>query len=123
MPWIVELIVTWIVVAVSLLIISKLPLGIEIDSFKKALISAAVFGILNAVLQPILRAVFFIPNVLTLFLLEFVFAAIINAIIFGLAATLVPGFRLRGGVLSALIGAIVLGLLNSLMLQLFNSVS
>ncbi|MEY4520415.1 MAG: hypothetical protein RLZZ499_3015 [Cyanobacteriota bacterium] len=48
------IIVTWLVITVSFLIISKLPIGVEIDSFGKALLSAAVFGILNAILRPIL---------------------------------------------------------------------
>lgn len=48
------LLISWIVTTISFLIISRLPLGIEIDSVKKAIISAAVFGILNAILRPIL---------------------------------------------------------------------
>ena len=45
---------TWLVTTVSFLLISRLPIGVEIDSFGKAAISAAVFGILNALLRPIL---------------------------------------------------------------------
>ncbi len=59
------LILTWLVTAVSFLIISRLPfLGIEIDGFGKAAITAIVFGILNAILLPILTFVLTIhyPN-------------------------------------------------------------
>jgi hypothetical protein len=49
-----NLILTWLVTSISFLIISKLPLGIEIDGFGKAAIAAAVFGLLNALLLPIL---------------------------------------------------------------------
>ena len=83
--------ITLLVTAVSILIISKLPTGVEIDSFNKALISAFVFGILNAVLRPILS---FISAPITFLTFGF-FTIIINAIIFGLAAALVTGFRLR----------------------------
>lgn len=117
----ISILVTWLVTAVSLFIISKLPLGVEIDGFKKALISAAVFGVLNALLAPVLQVIFFVPNLLTFFLLSFIFMAVINAIVFGLAAKLVRGFRLRNGIWSALFGAIALGLINSLIFRIFAS--
>ncbi|WP_250121387.1 phage holin family protein [Chroococcidiopsis sp. CCMEE 29] len=108
------LLISWIVTTISFLIISRLPLGIEIDSVKKAIISAAVFGILNAILRPILFF-FTFPFIILTFGL---FAFVLNAIIFGLAAFLVPGFRLRWGIWSALIGAIALSIINSLLFNL-----
>jgi putative membrane protein len=104
------LITTWLVTSISLLIISKLPTGVEISSFKKALISAIVIGLLNAFLRPILAIFTFIPNILTFGL----FSVIVNAVIFALAALLVDGFALRWGIWSALIGAILLSFINSL---------
>lgn len=106
--------VTLLVTAVSLFIISKLPTGVEIDSVQKALISALVFGILNAVLRPILS---FLATPIT-FLTFGLFTVIINAIIFGLAAMLVTGFRLKWGFWSALIGSFALGVINSLIFHL-----
>ncbi|MEP0753382.1 phage holin family protein [Trichocoleus sp. Lan] len=50
----VGILITWLVTTISFLIISRLPIGVEIDTFGKAAISAAVFGILNALLKPIL---------------------------------------------------------------------
>lgn len=108
------LIITWIVTTVSFLIISKLPIGVEIDSLGKAAISAAVFGVLNALLRPILGFFTFPLIILTLGLFLFV----LNAIIFGLAAWLVPGFRLRWGIWSALIGSIALSIINSVIFHL-----
>lgn len=100
--------------AVSLLIISKLPTGVEIDSIEKALISALVFGILNATLKPILS---FLAAPIT-FLTFGLFNIVINAIIFGLAAMLITGFRLRWGFWSALIGSFALGFINSVIFHL-----
>lgn len=108
------LIITWLVTAVSFLIISRLPIGVEIDNFRKALISAAVVGILNAVLLPILTFFTFPAIFFTLGIFFFV----LNAIIFGLAAYLVPGFRLRYGFWSALLGSITLAIINSILLRL-----
>ena len=50
---IVSLVIAWLVTSVSFFIISKLPIGVEIDTFGKAMVSAAVFGLLNALVRPI----------------------------------------------------------------------
>lgn len=109
-----DLILTWGVTTISFLIISRLPIGIEIDSLGKAAISAAAFGILNAILLPILAFLTF-PVILLSFGL---FVFILNAIIFALAAALVPGFTLRWGFGSALIGSIALAIINSIFLAI-----
>ncbi|MEB3337388.1 MAG: phage holin family protein [Leptolyngbyaceae bacterium] len=109
-----SLLITWLVTTVSFLIISRLPIGVEIDSFGKAAISAAVFGILNALLRPIL-GFFTFPLILITFGL---FLFVLNAIIFAIAAALVPGFSLRWGFWSALIGALALSVINSLLFSL-----
>ncbi|HEY9728169.1 MAG TPA: phage holin family protein [Chroococcales cyanobacterium] len=114
---IISLLIAWIVTSVSLFLISKLPTGVEIDSFQKAMWSAVVFGILNAILRPILGFLAFPITFLTFGL----FAIVLNAIIFGLAAYLVTGFRLRWGIWSALIGAIALGIINMLIYRLLGS--
>ncbi|EGJ30419.1 MULTISPECIES: phage holin family protein [Moorena] len=116
---IISLLIACLVTAVSLLIISKLPTGVEIDSFEKALVSAVVFGILNALLKPILIVLSLPLTILTVGL----FAIVVNAIIFGLAAALVTGFRLRWGFWSALIGAIALGFVNSLIYKLLGTLA
>ena len=111
---IVSLAITWLVTSVSFFIISKLPLGVEIDSFGNAMLSAAVFGLLNVIVQP-----FVIGLSLPLIWLTFgLFMVVVNAIIFGLAAWLVDGFRLRHGVWSALIGAMALGFINSFLFKI-----
>ena len=104
------LLVSWLVNSVSLFLISKLPTGVEISSFQKALVSAIVLGLLNAFVRPVI-AFFTLPIT---FLTFGLFSVVINAIIFGLAAALVDGFSLRWGFWSALIGAFLLGFINSL---------
>lgn len=110
-----EILIAWLVTSVSLFVISRLPLGIEIDSFGKAVVSALVFGVLNALVKPVVSTLALPITFITFGL----FALVVNAIIFGLAALLVKGFRLKWGVWSALIGSVVLSLLNSLIYQLF----
>ncbi|MGJ3246713.1 MAG: phage holin family protein [Elainellaceae cyanobacterium] len=102
---IIDIIATWIAATISLIIVSKLPLGVEIDSLGKAAISGAVFGILNVIGQQL------VPGIpITLGLVWFV----INVIIFGLAAKLVVGFRLKWGIWSAILGAIFMAIVLSI---------
>ena len=110
----VGLLISWVVTTISFLIISKLPIGVEVDNFKKAAISAVVFGLLNALLKPILTFFSFPFIVLTFGLFLF----ILNAIIFGIAAAIVPGFRLRWGFWSALIGSLALSFINSILFSI-----
>jgi putative membrane protein len=115
-----DLILTWLITTISFFIISRLPfLGIEIDSIAKAAISAAVFGILNALLLPILSFFTFPFILLTVGLFFF----ILNAVIFAIAAALVNGFRLRYGVVSALLGSIALAFINSILLRMVASLT
>ncbi|MBK4731039.1 phage holin family protein [Oxynema sp. CENA135] len=116
MDWM-SIIITWLVIAISLLIISKLPTGVEIDGFDRALISAAVLGALNAFLRPLLQILALPVTILTLG----IFALVVNALVFGLAAYLVRGFRLRWGFWSALIGAIALTFIRSILEQLLQN--
>lgn len=114
-----EFAITALVTAVSLLIISRLPLGIEVDSTEKALLSAIVFGVLNGFLKPILFWLTIPFTIVTLGL----FLLVLNAFIFGLAAWLVEGFRLRWGLLSAFLGTIALSLTNSILFKILDSVA
>jgi putative membrane protein len=97
-----------VVTAISLLIVSKLPTGVEIDNPVKALIAGIIIGAFNgfySLFPTWLRA---IPTVLSLGLIPFIG----SVIIFGLAAWLVEGFRLRWGIASAILGAIALAIIN-----------
>lgn len=110
------LIIAWLVTAISLFVIAQLKefTGVEVDSFGKALWSSIVFGLLNVTVVPILSnlagAVEFANPEVEVDIIRFA----INVIVFGLAAGLVHGFRLRWGVWSAVIGAAALTLMNRL---------
>ncbi len=100
-----------VVLAVSLLIISKLPTGVEVDNPFIALIAGGIIGAFNGLwgLFPgWLRA---IPTILSLGLIPLIG----SIIVFGLTALLVEGFRLRWGIGSAILGAIALTLVNSIL--------
>jgi putative membrane protein len=115
---IVTLLIVWLVTSISLFVISKLPLGVEIDTPGKAFFSAAILGIVTAIVRPILRLLFVVPNFVTFDLLSGFFTFVIAVICFSLAAWLVQGFRLRYGIWSAVIGAFALTIINSLIYKL-----
>jgi putative membrane protein len=107
MEWLIGLIITTLVVALGLLIISKLPIGVEIDSLSIAIVSAIVFGLLTGVFNA-LNIFKYIP------LFGWIPVLIVNIITFGLAAWAVQGFRLKNGVISAALGSIALTLITSI---------
>lgn len=100
-----------IVIAISLLIISKLPTGVEVDNPWIALLAGAIIGAFNgfwSLFPNWLRA---INAVFSLGLIPLIG----SVIVFGLAAWLVEGFRLRWGIGSAILGAIALSIVNSIL--------
>jgi putative membrane protein len=102
-------IVTLLVTALSLLIVARLGIGVEVSSTSDALIAALVLGLLNAVLRPVLGFIFAPLTFLTLGL----FAFVLNALVLWLAAQMVGGFRVRG-FLSALLASVLIALLNTI---------
>ena len=104
------LILTWIVSALSLIIITRLDVGVSVRSFDRALVAALVIGLVNAVLGPILGLLALPLTILSVGL----FALVINALLFWLAAAIVSGFYLRNGFWSALIGSLLLSLSNAI---------
>ena len=107
-----------LVTAISLIIIANLPfLGVEIDSFGKAVFSALIFGILNALVIPLFGLLELGPK-LTDIVIAGPIHFVLNIIIFGLAAALVSGFRLRNKILDPVVGSILLTILNTVINQL-----
>ncbi|MBF2028530.1 MAG: phage holin family protein [Oscillatoriales cyanobacterium C42_A2020_001] len=105
-----------VVTAVSLLIISKLPLGVEIDSPVIALIAGAIIGAFDGLYSLIPGWLRTIPAVLSLGLVPLIG----SIVVFGFTAWLVEGFRLRWGFGSAILGAIALSMINFILFSILN---
>lgn len=108
-----EFLIIWIVTSVSLYVLSKLPIGIDVSGIGAAAGWGLVLGLLNAFLKPVLRFLTWPINFLTLGLFSF----LINAFVFALAAAFIREVNLRHGCLTAIVGSILLGLLNGLILS------
>ncbi len=108
-----SILINWLVSAVAIIISAYIIPGIRVPNFTTALITALVLGILNAVIKPLLLLLTLPVNILTLGL----FTLVINAVIIMLVASLVPEFQVDG-FLAALLFAVVLSVINSLLINL-----
>ncbi len=103
-----EILLSWIVYALAILVAAYILPGVHVDSFWVALVTALVLGILNALLKPILIILTLPINILTLGL----FTLVINALLILLASHIVNGFRVDG-FWWALLFSIILSIISS----------
>ena len=101
-----KFILKWLCSALALLAVAYLYSGVVVTSFTGALIAAAVLGVLNTVLRPLLLLLTLPVTLVTLGLFMFV----INALMFWAAASLVSGLNVNG-FWAALIGSLIYSLL------------
>jgi putative membrane protein len=101
---------TWLINALALLIITYLVPSIHIRSFGTALIVALVLGLINAVLRPVLILLTLPVTIVTLG----VFILVVNALCFWLAASLLKGFEVSG-FWSAFFGSILYSIVSWLL--------
>ena len=112
-----QFLLTWLATAISLIITAFLVPGFAIVSFSSAIWGAAILGLVNAVIKPIL-IIFTLPlTILTLGL----FLLVVNAIALGLVSYLTPGLVVSG-FFPALFGSIFLTIVSSLVNQAFSVV-
>ena len=95
----------WIVTAIALAVSARFVPGISVSTTGVLLVSALVLGLVNAVVRPIMVILTLPITVLTLGL----FYLVVNGAALGLAAWLVPGFRVAS-LGSAILGALVVSL-------------
>jgi len=108
---VIAILVRWVLNAAALWIVAHLISGVTYRSIPTLLWTAAVLGLVNALIRPILLLVTLPLNILTLGLFTFV----INAIMLLLVDALIPGFDVAGfwtALLAAVLLAIVGGLLS-----------
>ncbi len=89
--------------AVVVLLVAYTVPGVIVSSFWVAIVVAIVLGIINLTIRPLLLLLTLPINIITLGLFTF----IINALMFGLAAFVVPGFSVSG-FMAALLGSLIL---------------
>jgi putative membrane protein len=105
----------WPVRAAILLLITRLPIGVEMVNFPIALVSALVISLAGTLLVWPLRLILSPLRMVTtiggLLPVGFLFEWLISILLFGFTAWLIQGFRLRNGLFSAALGALAYSVL------------
>jgi putative membrane protein len=99
--------------ALAFYITAYLIPGMKINGWPSLLVIAIVWGILTAIIRPILVILTLPINILSLGLFTFV----INAILLLITSSIVPGFKIDGfgtAILAAIVLAIINGFLSAL---------
>ena len=101
-----KFLIHWLISSISLGVAAWVLPGVAITAVPSLLVGALVLGFLNAVVRPVLLILTLPITVLTLGL----FYLVLNGLVFGLGAAIVPGFTVDGfgwAVLGALLTGFV----------------
>ena len=104
------LLLRWLLLTVAIMLTPYLVGGINVSGIFSAFFAAAVLGILNAFIRPLLIVITLPINIFTLGL----FTLVINALLLKMASALVPGFDVYG-FWSAVFGSIIISLVSWLL--------
>lgn len=110
-----KILATWVLVALAILALPLFVPGISVTSFATALLVALLFGILNAVVRPIILLIAFPITLITFGLFSFV----VNAVLFWWVGSLGTGFAVSGFV-PAFLGSLVVSAVSFLSHKLFS---
>lgn len=104
------LLLRWLILTLAIVTAAYLIDGIQVEGFLSAFFAAAVLGILNALLRPVLIILTLPINILTLGLFTF----IINALLLKMTSGVIPGFEVQG-FWPAILGALVISVVGWLL--------
>ena len=112
----------WPVRALILILVSRMPLGVDMISFRIALVSSLVIALLGTLLVWPLRLLLSPLKMMTtlggLLPVGFLFEWLISAILFAATAWLIQGFKLRYGLGTAFVGALVYSIISFIALKM-----
>lgn len=103
----------WVLNALGLLIVAHIVPGFHVRTFGAALLAAVVIGLVNATVGWILFLMTLPLTILTFGL----FTLVVNALLIWMASGLSPGFHIDGFA-AALLGALVLAIVNAILRSL-----
>lgn len=86
------LLIRWLVITAAILLSSTILPGIHVASLTTAIVAAAILGIVNTFLRPVLLILTLPLTILTLG----IFAFVLNALMLLLVAYFVPGLEIDG---------------------------
>ena len=105
------MILGWIILTLAVLVAAYIVPGVRVSSFGGALGAAAVLGLLNLLVKPVLVVLTLPLTFLTLGL----FLLVINALVLLLAGAVAPGWIRVRGFGPALLASLIISLVGALM--------
>lgn len=108
-----KLVIVWLLHALALLAVAYLMPSIQVSGFTGALIAAAVIGLVNMLIRPLLVILTLPVTVLTLGL----FILVINGLLFFAVGSLLESFEVKS-LLSGIIGAILYSIISWILTSL-----
>ncbi len=102
--------------AIGLLVVAALHIGVQATGYGPIILGALLLGVLNGFVKPVLVLLTLPLQVLTLGL----FTVVINALLFWLALSVVPGLAVAGFV-AALVGSLLVGFIAWGLARLFGA--
>ncbi len=104
------LLLRWLIQTIAILVAAYVLKGIDVTGFVPALAAAALLGILNAFVRPLLLLLTLPLNILSLGLFTFV----INAFLLKIASLVIEGFTVEG-FWAALLGSLFISFVSALL--------
>lgn len=104
-----KLVLKWLFSALALLAVAYIYSGVQVANYTSALWAAALIGLLNVLLRPLLILLTIPVTVVTLGLFLFV----INALMFWAAASMLDGFQVTG-FWAAMLGSMIYSVMSML---------
>ena len=111
-----KILIGWLLNALALLAVAYFVPGIHVSSFMSALIAAAVIGLANILIKPILLILTLPVTIITLGLFIFV----INGLLFWLAGYFLAGFDVKtitAGIIGAIVYSIISWILSAIIID------
>ena len=103
------LLVTWIANSLAIYTVAYVMSGVNVASFRAAFLAGAVLSLINAIVRPVLVVLTLPLTLLTLGLFYF----IVTAFCLWLTSYFVPGFMIRGKLVT-IVAAILISLISTL---------
>jgi putative membrane protein len=105
-----HLLLAWIVSALALWLVARIVPGIQVRSFGTAMVAAAIIAIVDFTIG---RLVLFLVWPLTILTFG-LFLLAVNAFLLKVSSLFTPGFKVHG-ILNAILGALLLTIITSLL--------
>ena len=107
-----QLVIVWVVVAAAIALAAAIVPSVEIEGGVVSLLGVAlIFGLVNALIGPLLRLISFPLTAVTLGL----FGLVINGALLGITAALTDALDV-GGVISTILAAVVISAVTTLLI-------